>query len=61
MKAESYTPRPFIWKDGNVSWAVTTYYYGEELDEKRCSVVMFPTWREALHYANRNSDTSQKA
>lgn len=55
MKAESYTPRPFIWKDGNVSWAVTTCYYGEEPSEKTCSVVTFPTWREAANYANQNT------
>lgn len=55
MRAESYAPRPFIWENGYVNWAVTTCYYCEELGEKMCSVVTFPTWREAANYANQNT------
>ena len=55
MRTESDTPRPFVWQNGYVSWAVTTFHYAEELGETMCTVAIFPTWREALHYANQNT------
>ena len=55
------TDKPRVWKAGHNYWAVTTTYYCEELGETMCAVATFPTWREAVSYANRNSDTSQKA
>lgn len=61
MKTLFNPPRPCVWKFDYVSWAVTTTYYCEELGETMCTVATFPTWREAVSYANGNSDTSQKA
>lgn len=45
-------PRPCVWKFDYVSWAVATFHYCEELDKTMCTVVTFPTWREAIRYAN---------
>lgn len=55
MKTRSNAPRPFVWKNGYVSWAVTTFHYCEELGETMCTVATFPTWREAVSYANGNT------
>ena len=55
MKTRSNAPRPFVWKNGYVSWAVTTFHYSEELGETMCTVATFPTWREAVSYANGNT------
>ncbi len=55
MRTESTTPRPFVWQNGDVGWAVTTFYYAEELGEKTCTVSTFPTWREAMSYVNQKA------
>ncbi len=44
--------KPRIRKAGQNCWAVTTFHYSEELGETICTVATFPTWREALNYAN---------
>lgn len=48
-------PRPSVLKLDSLHWAVTTFHYSEELDKTMCTVATFPTWREALHYANQNT------
>lgn len=48
-------PRPCVWKFDCFSWAVATFHYSEELGETMCTVATFPTWHEALHYANQNT------
>ena len=55
------TLKPRVWKAGKVCWVATHPYYCKELGETMCTVATFPTWREAVSYANGNSDTSQKA
>ena len=47
-------PRPSVWKLDYVSWAVTTFYYCEELGETMWTVATFPTWREAMQYVRES-------
>lgn len=48
-------PRPCVFKLDFLHWAVATFHYSEELDKTVCTVATFPIWREALHYANQNT------